>query len=364
MRRILHIDMDAFYASVEQRDNPALRGRPVAVGGDPDKRGVVAAASYEARPFGVRSAIPMSRAVRLCPSLVIVHPDFHKYRAVSQQVFEIFRRVTPLVEPMSLDEAYLDVTENVWGETLGMTVARRIKDEIRAATGLTASAGVAPNKFLAKIASGWQKPDGLTVIAPERVERFLTGLPVDALWGVGPVTARKLRAQGIDKLVDVRIADPQVLRDTVGSLADWLEQLARGIDDRPVVAEWEPKSSGSENTFEHDLVNLDEIRSEIDHMARSAAHWLEKKAFYARTVTIKVRYSDFTTITRSQSEAPTRDESSIVGRAIALLDKTECGRIPVRLLGVSVHNFTETQEIPEKTRARTKADLQPSLPFD
>src|SRR5215510_4498739 len=206
-RRILHIDMDAFYASVEQRDNPALRGLPVVVGGDPDKRGVVAAASYEARTFGVRSAMPMSRAVRLCPSLVIVHPDFNKYRTVSQQVFAIFRSITPLVEPMSLDEAYLDVTENAWNEPLGMTVARRLKDEIRAATSLTASAGVAPNKFLAKIASSWKKPDGLTVIAPARVEQFLQRLPVDALWGVGPVTATRLRERGIARLIDVRTAD-------------------------------------------------------------------------------------------------------------------------------------------------------------
>src|SRR5688572_7892611 len=164
MRRIVHLDMDAFYASVEQRDDPALRGKPVAVGGAPDQRGVVAAASYEARTFGVHSAMPMSRAVRLCPSLVIVRPDFAKYQAVSRQIFELFRSVTPLVEGLSLDEAYLDVTSNAWGETLGISVARRLKDEIRAATALTASAGVAPNKFLAKIASGWQKPDGLTVI--------------------------------------------------------------------------------------------------------------------------------------------------------------------------------------------------------
>jgi DNA polymerase-4 len=214
--------MDAFYASVEQRDNPTLRGKPVAVGGEPDKRGVVAAASYEARKYGVRSAIPMARAVRLCPSIVIVHPDFQKYRAISQQVFAIYRSVTPLVEPLSLDEAYLDVTENSWGEALGMNVAKRLKSDIRDATGLTASAGVAPNKFLAKIASGWQKPDGLTVVAPERVEHFLQGLPVDALWGVGPVTARKLRAQGIDKLVDVRTTELEALRTIVGSLADWL----------------------------------------------------------------------------------------------------------------------------------------------
>src|SRR5262245_51430789 len=226
MRRILHIDMDAFYASVEQRDKPELRGKPVAVGGGPDKRGVVAAASYEARAFGVRSAISMARAVRLCPSLVIVPPDFGRYKAASTAVFAIFREVTPLVEPLSLDEAYLDVTENAWNERVATIVARRVKDRIRSDTGLTASAGVAPNKFLAKIASGWKKPDGLTVISPDRVEAFLQQLPVDALWGVGPVTARRLRARGIERLVDVRSADPQVLRDTVGSLAEWLRRLA------------------------------------------------------------------------------------------------------------------------------------------
>src|SRR6186997_152504 len=237
MRRVIHVDMDAFYASVEQRDRPELRGKPVAVGGSPTSRGVVAAASYEARTFGVRSAIPMARALRLCPDLIVVRPDMRKYRAVSQQVFTIFRSVTPLVEPLSLDEAYLDVTENAWGEPLGMTVARRLKQEIRSATGLTASAGVAPNKFLAKIASGWQKPDGLTVIAPERVEQFLRGLPADALWGVGPVTARKLHSLGINTLMDVRNADANALRAAVGSLGEWLQQLARGDDHRPVVSE-------------------------------------------------------------------------------------------------------------------------------
>ena len=332
--------MDAFYASVEQRDDPALRGRPVAVGGDPDKRGVVAAASYEARTFGVRSAIPMARAVRLCPSLMIVRPDFSKYRAVSQQVFEIFRSVTPLVEPLSLDEAYLDVTENTWGETLGTPVARRLKNEILSATGLTASAGVAPNKFLAKIASGWQKPDGLTVISPERMEVFLQGLPVDALWGVGPVTARKLRARGIDKLVDIRTVDVAVLRDTVGSLAEWLQQLAHGIDERPVVSEHDPKSSGSENTFAEDLKDLPRIRSEIQEMAADAAAWLVRHERYARTVTIKVRYHDFTTITRSHSEDPTRDTDAIVKRALMLIERTEAGQRPIRLLGVSVHNLS------------------------
>jgi DNA polymerase-4 len=294
--------------------------------------------------------------VRLCPSLIIVSPDFAKYRAVSQQVFEILRRVTPMVEPLSLDEAYLDVTDNVWGEPLGMTVARRLKDEIRSATALTASAGVAPNKFLAKIASGWQKPDGLTVVAPGRVEPFLRSLPVDALWGVGPVTARKLREKGIDRLVDVRAADPAVLREAVGSLADWLRQLANGIDDRPVVSEYQPQSSGSESTFEHDLTDLDRIRTEVADMARHAAAWLARRQMFARTVTIKVRYSDFTTITRSHTAVATREESSLAGRALDLLAKTDAGRRPVRLLGVSVHNLCEVVDVP-----RPRA---PRLPFE
>ncbi len=334
--------MDAFYASVEQRDNPALRGRPVAVGGDPNGRGVVAAASYEARTFGVRSAIPMARAVRLCPHLVIVHPDFRKYKAASNAVFEIFRSVTPLVEGLSLDEAYLDVTENAWNEPLGKTVALRIKEEIRKTTNLTASAGVAPNKFLAKIASAWKKPDGLTVIAPQRVEHFLQKLPVDALWGVGPKTAARLRERGIEKLVDVRAADEQLLRDAVGSWSEWLRQLANGVDDREVEPHHEPKSSGSENTYSQDLTDLNEIRREVDEMARDAAEWLAKKQLLCRTVTIKVRYSDFTTITRSHSKSPAgRDEEDIAQRAVTLLERTEAATRPVRLLGVSVHNLED-----------------------
>jgi DNA polymerase IV len=347
-RRIVHVDMDAFYASVEQRDRPELRGKPVAVGGDPNKRGVVAAASYEARAFGVRSAIPMARAVRLCPRLIVVRADFQKYRDTSRQVFEIFRSVTPLVEPLSLDEAYLDVTENAWGEVLGKSVAQRLKAAIREKTGLTASAGVAPNKFLAKIASAWKKPDGLTVIAPERVEHFLQKLPVDALWGVGPVTAARLRERGIERLVDVRTVDPGVLRDAVGSQAEWLRQLADGIDDRAVEPNRETKSSGSENTYSHDLTDINEIRQEIDAMARDAAEWLEKKQLLCRTVTIKVRYSDFTTITRSHSKTPaSRDAEDIAQRAVRLLDRTDAAGRPVRLLGVSVHNLED-----------------PSAPFD
>src|SRR5688572_15692941 len=333
-RRIIHVDMDAFYASVEQRDRPELRGKPVAVGGSPEGRGVVAAASYEARTFGVRSAIPMARALRLCPHLTIVRPDFHKYRTVSQQVFAIFKEVTPLVEPLSLDEAYLDVTENRWKEPLGVNVARRIKERIKEVTQLTASAGVAPNKFLAKIGSGWKKPDGLTVVPPERIESFLQGLPVDALWGVGPVTAARLRERGIEKLVDVRARTVDELSAIVGSHAEWLIELAHGRDDRPVEPNRPSKSAGSEETYATDLSSLEEIRREIDQLARGVAEWLAKKSIKARTVTIKVRYSDFTTITRSQSTPTyTDDADEIASRAVKLLDKTEAGGRPVRLLG-------------------------------
>ena len=372
-RRILHLDMDAFYASVAQRDDPSLRGKPVVVGGDPQGRGVVMAASYEARQFGVRSAMSMAKALRLCPQLVIARPNFQTYKAVSQQVFEIYRSVTPLVEPLSLDEAYLDVTENSWHEPLGTVVAKRLKAEVRAATNLTVSAGVAPNKFLAKIASGWQKPDGLTVIAPERVEPFLRQLPVDALWGVGPVTAGKLRAAGLTKLVDVRTVDRDRLSQIVGSFAGWLQQLAQGIDDRAVTPHREAKSSGMERTFAQDLVDLDTIRAEVTKMAERAAEWLVKKELYAKTVTLKVRYDDFSTITRNLSgpsgSPPTRDEREIVERALTLLDRTEAGTRPIRLLGVSVHGFSSeptafARPVSARAAASRADDPHARLPFD
>src|SRR5258705_9453933 len=263
-RRIIHLDMDAFYASVEQRDNPELRGRPVAVGGPAESRGVVPAASYEARAFGVRSAIPMARALRLCPSLVVVRPDFARYRAVSLQVMAILRSSTPLVEPLSLDEAYLDVTDNLWGEPLASSVAKKLKALIREQLNLSASAGVAPNKFLAKIASGWKKPDGLTVIAPARVEQSLRNLPVEALSGVGPVTAKKLRAIGIERLLDVRAAEDARLHRAVGSLAGWLKQLSPGEDPRPVEPDRRPKALSHEITHPEDLDDLHQIRGECE----------------------------------------------------------------------------------------------------
>jgi DNA polymerase-4 len=361
MRRIIHIDMDAFYASVEQRDRPELRGRPVAVGGSPDRRGVVAASSYEARAFGVRSAMSMARAVQLCPSLVVVPPNFATYKEVSGQVFALFREVTPLVEPLSLDEAYLDVTENAWKEPLAVTIAKRLKADIRERTGVTASAGVAPNKFLAKIASGWQKPDGLTVIPPERVEAFLQKLPIDALWGVGPVTARKLRGIGLERLIDVRDADPERLTQAVGRWAEWLVQLSHGHDDRPVEPHRERKSIGTENTFAHDLTDSGEMAEAVTEMAREDAEYLERTGLFARTVTIKVRYGDFTTVTRSDTREPaSRDPEALAARARAMLARTDAASRPVRLLGVALHGLVDhPMEAPEPRPGTTRP-----LPFD
>ncbi|HEY4636830.1 MAG TPA: DNA polymerase IV [Burkholderiales bacterium] len=268
----------------------------------------------------------------------------------------ILRSVTPLVEPLSLDEAYLDVTENALGQPLAMEVAKYLKSRIFVETALTASAGVAPNKFLAKIASGWQKPNGLTVIAPERVEAFLQKLPVEALWGVGPVTAKRLRAIGIEKLVDVRHADEELLRKSVGSLAAWLQRLSRGDDPRQVTPDRPWKSISSEDTYPEDLVELKEMRAEIERLARRVAAQVAKKGLYARTVTIKVRYADFTTVTRSHTEEPaTHEAARIAARALMLLERTDAGKRPVRLLGVGAHGLSGAE--------RSSATPEQPLPF-
>src|SRR5260221_1494661 len=288
----------------------------------------------------------MARALRLCLRLVVLRPDSARYGAVSQQVMAILRSATPLVEPLSLDEAYLDVTDNLWGEPLASNVAKKLKALIRRQLDLSASAGVAPNKFLAKIASGWKKPDGLTVIAPERVEEFLRELPVEALSGVGPVTAKKLRAIGIERLLDVRAAEDARLHRAVGSLAGWLKQLSRGEDPRPVEPDQRRKSLSDEITYPEDLVDLQQIRCEVERIARRTAEGLAKRKLRARTVTIKVRYADFTTVTRSHTAAaPTCDAADIAARALALLKRTEAARRPVRLLGVGAHGLLEESEL-------------------
>ena len=363
MRRIIHVDMDAFYASVEQRDRPELRGTPVAVGGRPERRGVVAASSYEARAFGVRSAMSMARAVAAVPApRRSCRPTSRSTRPSPAQVFGIFRAVTPLVEPLSLDEAYLDVTENAWGEPLAVNVARRLKAQIRETTGLTASAGVAPNKFLAKIASGWKKPDGLTVVAPERVESFLQRLPVDALWGVGPVTAARLRSIGLERLVDVRQADPELLRRTVGQ-SRRVARRAGARHRRPARRAGPAPQVGRhrEHLRRRPRRPHANRRGDAARWREEDAAWLSRKSLFARTVTIKVRYGDFTTVTRSDTRLPaTRDAGSLARRAVALLDRTEAGTRPVRLLGVSLHGLVDHPQPP----APRPAGRSGALPFD
>jgi DNA polymerase-4 len=304
----------------------------------------------------------MSRAVRLCPELVVVRPDFKKYGAVSRQVMDLFRSVTPLVEPLSLDEAYLDVTENAGESPSAPSSPGGLKAAIRDETRLTASAGVAPNKFLAKIASGWKKPDGLTVISPERVEGFLQGLPVDALWGVGPKTASRLREAGIHRLIDVRTAPEEILKRCVGSWAEGLRRMAHGEDDRPVEPNRERKSVSSEETFAKDLADTEEMRRVVESLSRHAADFLARRELLARTVTLKLRYSNFQTITRSDTRDPaTRDPAEIAARAAALLEKTEAGTRPVRLLGVGLHGLSGTEEVepPPEATANDPKELFP-----
>jgi DNA polymerase-4 len=337
LRRILHVDMDAFYASVEQRDDPALRGRPVAVGGSPESRGVVAAASYEARAFGVRSALPMARAVRLCPDLAIVRPDFAKYSRVSSQIFAVFRSVTPLVEPLSLDEAYLDVTENEWGEPLGVGVARRIKARIREETHLTASAGVAPNKFLAKMASAAAKPDGLVVVPADGVLEFLHPLPVGALWGVGQRTGEILGRLGVRTVGELAGVPPRVLERTIGEAASrHLLDLAVGRDDRSVIPYEAPKSVSHEETFDLDLDAEEDLLRELLRLSFRVAARLRKEGFRARTVTLKARLASFATLTRSRTLADPTDSGHELHRTSAeLLGAIPGGRRRIRLLGVA-----------------------------
>jgi DNA polymerase-4 len=344
-RKILHVDLDAFYAAVEQRDRPELRGKPVAVAWSEKERGVLLTASYEARPFGVRSAMPTVRALRLCPGLILVKPDFERYRAASRAVRAIFLSHTPLVEPLSLDEAYLDVTQDQTGLDTATAVAQAIRREIREATGLTASAGAAPNKFLAKIASDWKKPDGLFVIKPRHVEAFLRPLPVGRLPGVGPATEARLRKLAVETVGDLLRFDRQDLAHRLGRFGESLWQLARGIDDRPVVPNRPTKSISSETTFVIDR-EWHDLDGALVEQARDAWNAVGKRRAWPRSVVVKLRTADFRTRTRTLTvAAPITDEDLAIALARRLLIRFErpeptlaSGR--VRLIGVGFAGFS------------------------
>jgi DNA polymerase IV len=338
-RKIIHVDMDAFYASVEQRDDPALRGRPVAVG-YAAKRGVVAAASYEARSFGVRSAMPASTALRKCPELVFVPPRFEIYRAVSRQIHAIFTDYTPLIEPLSLDEAYLDVTENLRAMPTASATAREIRARILDETGLTASAGISYNKFLAKLASDHRKPNGQFVVAPGMGAAFVETLPVTRFHGVGPVTAAKMQAMGIFTGADLRRCSAEFLSRCFGKAGPWYHAIAHGEDDRPVVPDRPRKSSGSETTFENDLTDPGEIEASVLAMADDVWLWCEKARSFGRTVTVKVKWADFEQSTRSRTlAAPVSSQAELRRASIDLIRSVFPPPKAVRLVGVTLSHF-------------------------
>jgi len=342
LRKIIHVDMDAFYASVEQRDDPSLRGKPVAVGGQ--HRGVVMAASYEARKYGVRSAMPSVTAKRRCPELVFVKSHFDVYRAVSQQIRAIFFDYTPLVEPLSLDEAYLDVTEDRLGLGSARAIAEDIRRRIRQETGLTASAGVSYCKFIAKLASDHRKPDGLTVITPERGAAFVASLPVARFHGVGPVTARKMERLGIMTGADLQEWSVAALQAQFGSSAEWYWRICRGIDEREVKPDRPYKSVSAERTFDVDLSEPERLSAELERIAGYAWDRVRRAEVTGRTVTLKVKYGDFTLITRSKSFAgPVPDQAAFVAAGQALLAALHPLPKGIRLLGLGLHNLCENE---------------------
>ena len=344
-RKIIHIDMDAFYASVEQRDNPDYRGKPIAVGGSPEGRGgVVATASYEARKFGVRSAMPSRRAQQLCPELIFVYPRFAAYKEVSRHIREIFRRYTDIIEPLSLDEAYLDVTTDKLQIGSAIEIARQIKTAITQELALTASAGVSVNKFVAKIASDMNKPDGLTFIGPSVIEAFMEQLPVEKFFGVGRVTAEKMKNMGLHTGSDLKRLAEAELTARFGKAGRFYYNIVRGIDNRQVQPHRETKSVGAEDTFAYDLTLIDEMNLELDKIAANVGNSLMRHQLSGRTITLKVKYSDFRQITRSRSlPAPTCAVEVITEVAKALLLSTGPAGQRIRLLGISLSNFGSAQ---------------------
>ncbi|RFS22072.1 DNA polymerase IV [Chitinophaga silvatica] len=342
-RKIIHIDMDAFYASVEQRDNPIYRGKPIAVGGSPEGRGgVVATASYEARKFGVRSAMSSKRAQQLCPQLIFVRPRFDAYKAVSAHIREIFSRYTDLIEPLSLDEAYLDVTDDKLQIGSAIEIAKQIKQAIKDELNLTASAGVSINKFVAKIASDLNKPDGFTFIGPSTIASFMESLPVEKFHGVGKVTAEKMKKMGLFTGADLKRLSEQELKSYFGKVGAFYYQIVRGIDDRRVQPHRETKSLGAEDTFPVDLTTLEEMEAELEKIGKTVVTRLQRYELKGRTVTLKIKYSDFRQITRNQSfNFPINDYETIVQTAKQLLIGTQPEDQKIRLLGITLSNFHE-----------------------
>ncbi len=348
-RVILHVDMDAFYASVEQRDRPEVRGRPVVVGADPRGRGVVSAASYEARRFGIHSAMPIGRAYRLCPTAAFLPVDMDKYARESERIMAILGDFTPLVEPLSLDEAFLDVTGSRALHGTGVEIARRIKARIRDEVGLTASAGVAPNKFVAKIASDLEKPDGLVVVDPGQEAAFLRDLPLRRLWGVGPAAEQELAALGVRTIGDLVRLGRGRLEARLGASGAHLFELAQGIDERPVVPWHDPKSIGAEETFGRDTRDVGLLRATLLAQADRVAAELRAAGLRGRTVTLKLRFADFHTLTRrGTGEAPTSDGGEIFRRVWAAFSKVPRPQA-IRLIGLSVSSFAsaaDPQQLP------------------
>jgi DNA polymerase-4 len=352
-RKIIHIDMDAFYASVEQRDNPELRGKPVAVGGEA-ARGVVAAASYEARAFGVHSAMPSVTAKRKCPQLIFVRPRFDVYRQVSEQIRAIFADYTPLIEPLSLDEAYLDVTENLKGMEIATEIAEEIRARIKAVTGLTASAGVSYNKFLAKMASDQRKPDGLFVITPKNGPAFVETLPVKKFHGVGPATAERMAKLGIETGADLKEKPLAFLQQHFGKSGAYFHGIARGIDHRQVRPDRIRKSVGAEDTFIEDIFSLDKAKEELKPLIQKVWRHCEAHGLGAKTVTVKIKYSDFTQATRSRTvPMPVGGVGEIEPIAQALLETVHPFRRGVRLLGVTLSSLTDATRAEDRSMQLT-----------
>jgi DNA polymerase-4 len=343
-RKIIHIDMDAYYASIEQRDNPELRGKPIAVGGSPSIRGgVVATASYEARKFGVRSAMASIRAIELCPNLIFIRPRFDVYKSVSTQIREIFQRYTDLIEPLSLDEAYLDVTHDKLNINSAIDIAKMIRQSIKDELNLTASAGISINKFVAKIASDINKPDGLAFIGPSKIEKFMEDLPVEKFYGVGKVTAEKMKSLGLHSGADLKRLTEQELIKHFGKSGKFFFKIVRGIDDREVQPHRESKSIGAEDTFPVDLTSPEEMSLEIERLSTLVSERLRRKNLKGRTVTVKIKYHDFKTVTRSHSLAELIDDENLIMRtAKDLLIASDLDDKKIRLLGVSLSNFSDS----------------------